>query len=299
MAISLKQPLEFTVHQQQRKADLANLKLTQYLVRLKFEDVKKVPKKRKPKTNKKKVVDKDGSDFDSEKEYGSEGNDSEEGSYEMDDGKTPLSEAEQDNEDAKSEEGEDEMGEIGEEEMSEASDSEEVVPVDDFDKYTIDPFLVRREATLLTLVKRGFRERVIVFFNEKKQCQRAHILFSVFGLKSAEIHGNMSQSERMDAIEKFQRGEIDYLLATDLVARGLDINNVKSVINFSFPTEPKRYLHRIGRTARAGSSGVAVTLCNDEERKDIKKLSKKLSSNIQPYILQAKLVQQMHEFITQ
>lgn len=60
------------------------------------------------------------------------------------------------------------MGEIGEEEMSEASDSEEVVPVDDFDKYTIDPFLVRREATLLTLVKRGFRERVIVFFNEKK-----------------------------------------------------------------------------------------------------------------------------------
>lgn len=70
------------------------MKLTQYLVRLKFEDVKKVPKKRKPKTNKKKVVDKDGSDFDSEKEYGSEGNDSEEGSYEMDDGKTPLSEAE-------------------------------------------------------------------------------------------------------------------------------------------------------------------------------------------------------------
>lgn len=88
------------------------------------------------------------------------------------------------------------------------------------------------------------------------------------------------------------------MLATDLVARGLDINNVKSVLNFSFPTEPKRYLHRIGRTARAGSSGVAVTLCNDEERKDIKKLSKKLNSNMSPYILQPKLVQQMHDFIT-
>lgn len=104
--------------------------------------------------------------------------------------------------------------------------------------------------------------------------------------------------ERMDAIEKFQRGEVDYLLATDLVARGLDINNVKSVLNFSFPTEPKRYLHRVGRTARAGSSGVAVTLCNDEERKDIKKLSKKLNSNISPYILQPKIVQQMHDFIS-
>lgn len=70
------------------------------------------------------------------------------------------------------------------------------------------------------------------------------------------------------------------------------------MLNFSFPTEPKRYLHRIGRTARAGSSGVAVTLCNDEERKDIKKLSKKLGSNITPYILTSKLVNQMHEFIT-
>lgn len=70
------------------------------------------------------------------------------------------------------------------------------------------------------------------------------------------------------------------------------------MLNFSFPTEPKRYLHRIGRTARAGSSGVAVTLCNDEERKDIKKLSRKLNQNISPYILQPKLIQQMHDFIT-
>lgn len=168
-----------------------------------------------------------------------------------------------------------------------------------FDKYTIDPFLVRREATLLTLVRRAFHQRVIIFFNEKKQCSRAHILFAVFGLKSAEIHGNMTQTERMDAIEKFQRGEVDYLLATDLVARGLDINGVKSVLNFSFPTEPKRYLHRIGRTARAGSSGVAVTLCNDEERKDLKKLSRKLNSHISAYVLQPKLVQQMHTFITE
>jgi len=275
---------------------MANLKLTQYLVRLKFEDVVKVPKKRKPKTIKdKKPVDKDGSDFDSEKEYGSEGNGSDDGEdFEMDDGKTPLKDSESELDDDVDEEGEAEMSEGDSEVEEEAPLAEQ----DDFDKYTIDPFLVRREATLLTLVKRGFRERVIVFFNEKKQCQRAHILFSVFGLKSAECHGNMSQTERMDAIEKFQRGEVDYLLATDLVARGIDINNVKSVLNFSFPTEPKRYLHRIGRTARAGSSGVAVTLCNDEERKDIRKVSRKMNQNMSPYILQAKLVNQMHEFIT-
>jgi hypothetical protein len=147
------------------------------LVRLKFEDVDKVKKKRKPKAPKKKVADKDGSDFDSEKEYGSEGaaNESEEGSYEMDDGRTPLvgeiEEVDEDDDEMMSEGGEDDMEEMGEDELSEseASESEEA-PVDDFDKYTIDPFLVRREATLLTLVKRGFRERCIVFFNEKKQC---------------------------------------------------------------------------------------------------------------------------------
>ena len=66
------------------------------------------------------------------------------------------------------------------------------------------------------------------------------------------------------------------MIATDLLARGLDISNVKGVVNFNFPTEPKRYLHRIGRTARAGQFGLAVTICNEDERKDLKKLTRKL-----------------------
>ena len=102
----------------------------------------------------------------------------------------------------------------------------------------------------------------------------------------------------MNSVEKFQRGEVDFLLATDLVARGLDISAVKTVLNLSFPIEPKRYLHRIGRTARAGSHGVAVTLCNDEERKDIKKLIRKLNQNLTPYMVSPKLVKMMHDLIT-
>jgi ATP-dependent RNA helicase RhlE len=66
------------------------------------------------------------------------------------------------------------------------------------------------------------------------------------------------------------------------------------VINFSFPTEPKRYLHRVGRTARAGANGVAVTLCNDEERKDIKKLSRKMGSQIKSYMVPPKLITSAH-----
>lgn len=64
------------------------------------------------------------------------------------------------------------------------------------------------------------------------------------------------------------------------------------------PTEPKRYLHRVGRTARAGSHGVSVTFCNDEERKDIKKVVHKMGQNVMPYNLPQKVVQQIHEFIT-
>ena len=86
-------------------------------------------------------------------------------------------------------------------------------------------------------------------------------------------------------------GKVDFLIATDLIARGLDITNVKAVINFSFPTEPKRFLHRIGRTARAGQHGVAITLCNEEERKELKKLNRKLNQVLNTFTVQNKFVE--------
>ena len=162
----------------------------------------------------------------------------------------------------------------------------------------MDPLLIRRESTLLLLCLKAFKKRVIVFFNEKKQCGRLHTLFAFFGLKSTEVHGDLTQEQRLQNVEKFQRGEVDYLLATDLVARGIDISAVKAVLNFSFPTEPKRYLHRVGRTARAGSHGQAVTLCNDEERKDIKKLIRKLNQKLLPYTIPPKLVKIAHDYIS-
>jgi len=110
-------------------------------------------------------------------------------------------------------------------------------------------------------------------------------LLTMYGFKAAEVHGNMTQPDRLGSIEAFQRGDVSYLIATDVVSRGLDIPNVKAVINFSFPTEPKRYLHRIGRTARAGQHGVSITLCNEEERKDLKKLSRKLSQNVNTFTI--------------
>jgi superfamily II DNA/RNA helicase len=149
----------------------------------------------------------------------------------------------------------------------------------------LDEYLIKREATLIALLKRSFKSRVIIFVNEKVQATRLMALMTMYGFKAAEVHGNLSQEERLKSVEAFQCGDVDYLIGTDLVARGLDISNVKAVINFSFPTEPKRYLHRIGRTARAGQHGIAITLCNEEERKDLKKLSRKLNQTLNTFTI--------------
>jgi len=87
------------------------------------------------------------------------------------------------------------------------------------------------------------------------------------------------------------------LIGTDVISRGLDIPNVRAVVNFSFPTEPKRYLHRIGRTARAGQHGVSITLCNEEERKDLKKLSRKLNQAMNTFTVQNKYVDGIFDLI--
>lgn len=122
-------------------------------------------------------------------------------------------------------------------------------------------------------------------------------LLTIFGMKAAEIHSNRTQDERLKAIEQFQKGEVDYLIGTDVISRGLDIPNVRTVINFSFPTEPKRYLHRIGRTARAGQHGIAVNLCNEEERKELKKLTRKLNQNMNTFTVQNKFVENYFDLI--
>jgi superfamily II DNA/RNA helicase len=89
----------------------------------------------------------------------------------------------------------------------------------------------------------------------------------------------------MEAVEKFQNLEINFLLATDIVARGIDVHQVESVINYNFPVEDQRYVHRVGRTARAGFAGCAVTLCDDEEKGFVKKCAKKCNSHALKYNL--------------
>jgi ATP-dependent RNA helicase DDX27 len=89
------------------------------------------------------------------------------------------------------------------------------------------------------------------------------IILGLLGLKACELHGNLSQTQRIQAFLDFKEGKFDFLLATDLASRGLDIKDVKTVINFELPSQLTKYIHRIGRTARAGNVGTSLTICSD------------------------------------
>lgn len=101
-----------------------------------------------------------------------------------------------------------------------------------------------REAILGALVCRTFRESCMVFVRTKKQAHRIHILLGLLGLKVAELHGNLTQPQRLEALEKFKNKSVDILVATDVAARGLDIAGVKTVINFVMPSVLEHYIHR-------------------------------------------------------
>jgi len=137
-----------------------------------------------------------------------------------------------------------------------------------------------REAVLLSLVTRNYTKRVIVFCATKKATHRIAILLGLNGLSFTEISGNLLQADRVRALQSFQSGSADFLVATDLAARGLDLQNVDTVINFHLPLDTPRYIHRVGRTARAGRSGRAVTIYTPEEYLKVKKLGKQVCTQV-------------------
>ncbi|KAI0541864.1 P-loop containing nucleoside triphosphate hydrolase protein [Xylaria digitata] len=128
----------------------------------------------------------------------------------------------------------------------------------------------KRMGYLIHICKTMYTEQVIIFFRQKKDAHRARIIFALFNLSCAELHGSMNQSQRITSVESFRDGKVNFLLATDLASRGLDIKGVDTVINYEGPQTLEIYVHRVGRTARAGRSGVAITLAAEPDRKVVK-----------------------------
>ncbi len=137
---------------------------------------------------------------------------------------------------------------------------------------------IRDEQRLEALVEelQRERERAIVFVRTKRGADRLVKRLSAQGLQAIAIHGNKSQNQRDRALAHFQSGRVDTLIATDVAARGIDVEGVSHVINFDPPADHHTYIHRVGRTGRAGNSGVGVTLVGAGERHEMRQLARRL-----------------------
>ncbi len=120
----------------------------------------------------------------------------------------------------------------------------------------------------------------LVFSRTKHGADKIVRKLGLANIKAAAIHGNKSQNNRERALEKFRSGEIKVLIATDIAARGIDIDHIGYVINFNLPEDPKSYVHRIGRTARAGRDGKAISFCDDAELSLLHSIEKHIKQKI-------------------
>jgi len=123
-------------------------------------------------------------------------------------------------------------------------------------------------------------KKVIVFTRTKFGANRVAEILQKLRITAAAIHGNKSQSARQKALEGFRDGQIRVLIATDIVARGIDVDGITHVINYEIPNQPESYVHRIGRTARAGAEGIAISFCELEEKSFIRDIEKTIGLKI-------------------
>lgn len=133
---------------------------------------------------------------------------------------------------------------------------------------------------LVHLLRETGATRTVVFSRTKHGADKIARALNHEGLNAGVIHANKGQGNRTRTMEAFRSGETPVLVATDLAARGIDVDDISHVFNYDLPTEPETYIHRIGRTARAGASGTAITFCDIEEKRQLKMIEKLLGKPI-------------------
>ena len=147
--------------------------------------------------------------------------------------------------------------------------------------------------TLLTMFFRSTKiDRALVFTRTKHGADRVVKLLAANGIQSNAIHGNKSQPQREKALAAFRDGTVPIMVATDIAARGIDVSGVSHVVNFELPNVSEQYVHRIGRTARAGASGVAFSFCADDERPFLKGIERLTKQKIDVVPLPADFLEQ-------
>ena len=138
----------------------------------------------------------------------------------------------------------------------------------------------RKRQMLAAILRDARMERTLVFTRTKHGADKVTQHLEAVGQSAAAIHGNKSQPQRERALAAFREGRIRVLVATDIAARGIDVDGVTHVVNFDLPNVPEAYVHRIGRTARAGHAGVAISFCDSSERQHLRGIEKLIRTRL-------------------
>ena len=133
---------------------------------------------------------------------------------------------------------------------------------------------------LLGLLKQEEGEKILIFCNTKAMAERLETKLKHNGYNAGQISGDLNQNARIRVLEQFSSGDLDILIATDVASRGIHVDNITHVINYDLPQDPEDYVHRIGRTARAGAKGTAITLCCENYAQHLERVEEYLKQKI-------------------
>lgn len=155
------------------------------------------------------------------------------------------------------------------------------VVVDRIDQKVMIVRATEKQSRLHTILANPECKRVIVFTRTKRGADRVADRLGMASISASAFHGNKAQNARQRALNDFMMGHIRVLVATDIAARGIDVSNITHVVNFDMPLDPETYVHRVGRTARKGTSGIAISLCDPSERQEIKAIERLMKQTIE------------------
>ncbi len=151
-------------------------------------------------------------------------------------------------------------------------------PIDRIDQKVVMIPSAQKRTALVDYLATPDMERAVVFTRTKRGADKVCKHLEMYGFAAAAIHGNKSQNQRVRSLDAFRKGKVNVLVATDIAARGIDVDDVSHVVNYELPQVAEAYVHRVGRTARAGKSGQAIAFCDGAERgllRDIERLIKR------------------------
>ena len=157
----------------------------------------------------------------------------------------------------------------------------EDIAVESIEQITYITTIDEKPTLLYNLIMQKNLERVLVFVNRKDDAKRLKAKFDIYGISCALLSGDIEQNQRIKRLEKFREGNVRVLVATDVASRGIHVEGISHVINYNMPQDVEEYVHRIGRTGRAGASGISISFADEDDSHEIKKLEEFLGKKIE------------------